>query len=500
MNGAVLDEYADAIDTFAKEQYLGLVSSSGPVGNKSHKTPYLANQSNMLAFDNCLRSCTSLRGLVDWVNELPIKPMQRAEARFKVQPDDLPDELRATLYGRRFRSGIVSHTTGDTRLEVCYDSCKKSLWNYLDTALVGFNGRLICFYFFGVVGTEAPDFTHRRVRTAENALSQSQLSFAKKEYEIVLSYLDGPFHSHANYQEFVALFKEMRKTYTWKNAFFLSVYAWYVFIKHKGKVPKGFGTQEHMALTWDDMAFSKLLETISVHYSRGRWYAFNDKFRLSREDHPILFMVLMYKAVVKDQAPDPKSLPLFGGVSRLALAPAAPAAPAAGAAAGAADVPVVPIPEVVAVKHSNESLEALRRKIPGAAQFTLHVLSNMTTGRIVNATTIFGLPREEDTKLKLTRVGTQSGRKEFHIQLACGVTDSVIKDTLKLLRDRAVLQELGFPGSGACLGTNTPAEDKHVAFQAHAVFEPRRHEQAEVHGIAQGAVGRLGAGRGLCSS
>jgi hypothetical protein len=462
MDGKVLDEVADAIDGVANDLYHFAIPKDQVKNKKNFKCPYKANQANVLALDNTLRSSTCTRGLVGWQNSVPIQSLKEGDERFKVMPDDLPDELRGALNGRKFRSAVLS-ATGDTHLEVTYSSCTRSLWSYLDSAANGFNGRLILFYFMNIVGTEAPDFTHRRVRTNENAITQAKLAFAKKEWEIVLSYLDGPFHSHANYQEFIKLFDEMRKTFTFRNAFFRAVYAWYVFNKFKGKIPIGFGSDEHMAEMWDAMALSEILKKISAHYARGRWYAFNDKFRLSHEDAPILFMVLMYKAVAKGEAPDAASLPLFGGLSKFAFKAIAPAGGAPDAAAGAADAAAVPVPEVAAVKHSNESLEAVRRKIPATFQFTLNVMSTLTTERIVNGITVFGSVFEEDTKMDLHNIGKQEGRKQFHVGLASGDKDALIKKTLRLLRDPDVLTQLGFFKSGAALGTNTPAEDKSVA-------------------------------------
>ena len=166
----------------------------------------MANQANLLALDNALRTSTSTRGLITWASEHPIE-LKRGDERFKVESDQLPAEIRSLLNGRKFRSAVLNTTTQATRLEVCYASAKRSLWNFLDSASVGFNGRMILFYFFGVLGTECLDFTHRRVRTFENALTQAQVTFAKKEWEIVLSYLDGPFHVHQNYTEFVEFFQ-----------------------------------------------------------------------------------------------------------------------------------------------------------------------------------------------------------------------------------------------------------------------------------------------------
>ena len=93
---------------------------------------------------------------------------------------------------------------------------------------------------------------------------------------------------------------------------------------------------------------------------------------------------------------------------------------AVAAPSGAAADPTVPVPDVAAVKHSNEAIEALRRKIPQTSTFLLHVMGNTTTECHVNGMVIFGRPLAEDTKKRLTQTSTQSGRKECHVDLACG--------------------------------------------------------------------------------
>ena len=81
----------------------------------------------------------------------------------------------------------------------------------------------------------------------------------------------------------------------------------------------------------------------------------------------------------------------------------------------------------------SESLEAVRRKIPATFKFTLNVMSTLTTERIVNGITVFGSVFEEDTKMDLHNIGKQEGRKQFHVGLASGDKDALIKKTLRLL-------------------------------------------------------------------
>ena len=60
-----------------------------------------------IATDRMLQLSTPTRGYVDFVEESPLGPLRGNEQRVQVSLDDLPDILKDSMGGRKFRSGIL---------------------------------------------------------------------------------------------------------------------------------------------------------------------------------------------------------------------------------------------------------------------------------------------------------------------------------------------------------------------------------------------------------
>ena len=71
-------------------------------------------------------------------------------------------------------------------------------------------------------------------------------------------------------------------------------YEWIIWAKCKGKLPPGYGTEEHMATVWEEGKRDKVLHHLGEDYSPNRWKNWSDRFAYYHDSFDLLLMVICY--------------------------------------------------------------------------------------------------------------------------------------------------------------------------------------------------------------
>lgn len=233
--------------------------------------PYQANAQMLRDHDHMLQVSTACSGLVTFRPKILVTALGPSETRFHTLPEDLPEDVRSTLFSRLFRSSIYDSKTGGTHLECGWQVHRQSEWGVLDQGSVGWPAKLVKIYHWHLRGAECADPIHRRIRSFNNSCTEAGLHFVKAEYEMVFSFFHAPFGSNGNYNQTCKAFAQMHAAFDHKFFLFQTLYPWIVFSANAGEMPPGFGTPEHHKTVWESLPQAKFLKNIGTMCARNRW-------------------------------------------------------------------------------------------------------------------------------------------------------------------------------------------------------------------------------------
>ena len=186
------------------------------------------------SFDNALKGSTAIQGVSHFIPERAVGHLKDGQEHFEVLREDLPAELVEQLHGREFRSAVHDAESGKTWLEAISGESKPSLWDCTDTGAVGWMAKLSLYYYYGARGCECPDPLHRRIRSQANAITEARLTFVKTESELFMQYVNGPFHSCANFSTLKALAEYLFLNFDERSPFFRHFYGWIGYAETEG--------------------------------------------------------------------------------------------------------------------------------------------------------------------------------------------------------------------------------------------------------------------------
>ena len=265
----------EAVEEMEKRTEVLLVGFAAKADEKSKggslQPACFANAKMLRDHDHMLTLSTNCRGLVTFQPKIPVGPLGPNESRFKTLPEHLPQELKRTLAGRKFRSSIMDSVTDSTRMECGWNVYRQALWSVADQGSTGWPAKLVKYYHWELRGSETPDPIHRRIQIWMNSATEAGLHFVMAEYELFFSFFHAPFGSNENYNQVVKAFIHMHKAFDHKFFLFQALYAWIVFADCNGIMPPGFGSDEHQVEVWQRLPLATFLENIGTMCSRNRW-------------------------------------------------------------------------------------------------------------------------------------------------------------------------------------------------------------------------------------
>ena len=402
----------------------------GPLTKK-----YISNREHCMAADAEIRSVTAASGYKHFAPESVTGPLGPDEERYEIALVDLPDEIRKESYGLKFRSAIHNKKTGDTRLEVDWESSMPSVWACSDMGSDTWQHKLKLMYKYAVRGSEKFDPPHRTVRNREKALSKCKGTFVKTEFGIVFSSVRGPWSCESNLQLLRGGTAEMFKHFTWKMPLF-SKYLYYPIVraKYANAQPLDFGTDEHKQKVWEEIQDDRSLQGLSEDYATNRWKCWTDRYEFYEDSFDIILLSALYilitRGTIKNYGQD---LPGLVGIQKWIDAGEGLVMPE-----GAAEM------DIKGLKEASKALEARRAKGSSSLLSISEVLVNKTTRRLGHVTARVPKFSEGQMMKDISASKTQSGAFNYHVDQACGSQLDVVKSTLGLLEDKKFLREAQF--------------------------------------------------------
>jgi hypothetical protein len=170
-----------------------------------------------------------------------------------------------------------------------------SAWSAIDGGADQWQQKLKQYYKFKIRGSERYDPAHRTTRCRERTIIASQGSWIKAEFGVILSFVRGPWSSEANQQLIMNASEEIWKNFGPDMPLFKNfIYERIAKTKNKGKLPKEFGTDEHLRRTWLECQDDRLLTNLSADYSPNRWKCFTDRMEYYFESFDLLLFICLY--------------------------------------------------------------------------------------------------------------------------------------------------------------------------------------------------------------
>ena len=142
--------------------------------------------------------------------------------------------------------------------------------------------------------------------------------------------------------------------------------------KCKGKLPPGYGTEEHMATVWEECKRDKVLHHLGEDYSPNRWKNWSDRFAYYHDSFDLLLMVICYILVTRGSIKDLDSdLPALKGLLRGLQA------------VGGLDLPADALEiDLKSLKENSKMLEARKHKGSSSMLIIAESLSNTTSRKL----------------------------------------------------------------------------------------------------------------------
>eukprot|EP00971_Amphidinium_carterae_P259791 5154491-Amphidinium_carterae.3 len=190
--------------------------------------------------------CMGPWGLSAWQPTRSRGPLRPGQQRFRVDLEDLPDDIRAASAERHCRAAMYDARTEDTSLEVMLEPEGKWLMNILDQSSSQWGGRCYLSYSSGLRLAHVPDMLHRRSNDCKNALSQVGLNSLRLTACICLNSRMGPWQEIAHHHKMAGILSDYCRTGAIEDPLFVLQYEALSRVMHLGQTPAELGTPEHM--------------------------------------------------------------------------------------------------------------------------------------------------------------------------------------------------------------------------------------------------------------
>lgn len=432
----------------------------------SLKQQYMASREHMVCSDHALRSITTAAGLNHFlVGHLP-SVLGENEERFDVDLCDLPAAAAAFSKDQGFRKrlAIENTTTGETRLAVHWGKKMPSYWKWTDQGSDAWVPTIKIFYDFRLRGGEVFDPPHRHVRNREKTISQTNGGRIKVEWGVNFAWLRGPWKSEGNLQMLKGGAHELFRNFDHNFRFFkLIFYARICRSMHQGKLPAGFGTEEHMKVTWAECKDDKVLNRLGEDYSPCRWKSWSDRFAYYDSSLDVLLMIITYILITRGVCKNIElDLPGLKGLLR--------GLDAVGGVEAPADA-ILDL-DLKSLKESSRALEAKRHKGSSGMLVVAESIANTTTRKLGQA--LWKVPEIVEIRMlkDISDRKSKEGAFNFHVGQACGDQAITIKRMFNLLEDQEFLCHIGFLRPQDVTGPNVLREDRVVT---DFIWDPMRN-------------------------
>ena len=303
-------------------------------------------------------------------------------------------------------------------------------------------------------GCEKYDPPHKTVRNRERAINKAQGAFVKTEFGISFSFIRGPWASQANYQLVGGGASELFANFDENLGLFKNfMYERICRSRNRGLLPVGFGTPEHLKLTWEEIQDDKAIKGMSEDFATNRWKCWSDRFFFYEESFDVLLLVILYILLTRGHIKNlEQDLPNLLGIKMWI--------DATGPLADVAD------PVELDIKNLREASKAQaskREKGVGSMLIVAESLSNLVTRKLGIALATVPSFVEGRMMKDITLSKTLVGCKEYHVSQACHSQVKVVKDTFKLLEDWHFLSRLGFASQEHQVTASSMREDSMIS-------------------------------------
>lgn len=301
------------------QEFMVNYGSSGGGGGKKQSTPNFkkqlqANEERVKGLDHTMQLGLGW-GLARLRPSRRPGPLPPGWSRFYVDSKELPPEIAEDQPDRDRRCFLAGPEGGDQDdafLEVVNDSCRTIVVNWADQGGAEWPSKLWLNYGLGLRFQEFPDIWHRRDNNVKLAFSRAGLNSIKVEMTICLNGLQGPWSDNGNFGKVAACAEQYFKNNTFECPIFRAVYDWIALDRNQGKRLVGFGSEEHIRATWDELASCPIIVKKLDQVKLGRWHNWTLKMWRVSEHGSTLLLLLLVLGMMEKWYKDIYDSPLSG--------------------------------------------------------------------------------------------------------------------------------------------------------------------------------------------
>jgi hypothetical protein len=406
------------------------------------KDPGLANESSLRAVDHALVGTMGI-GLVRFKAPRPLKALAQHEERFWVETDSLPEAIRVSG-GERVRRACIRDKSGPeptTRLEVLWSESRNILHTELDMGACDWPSKHLLYLDWGVRGSFHNDPHHRRWDNCVNAMNQCGCNMVKMEASVVFSFTTGPWHNCGNFGNLKDAMDQWGRSCTHDDPLFQFMYPKIVRDLHEGRLPEGFGSEEHRLSVWKALPEHIVFLQKGMRTKLNRWYQLLQKCKTFRPYRSMVMAVLMYVGIHRGWWHGVEDTPCFAhepssGASAVAARPQATEAPSQAAVKSSGSVGR-------SVRLSNEGVKTLRDHCQGGMHLACTILGMEETWALMSGMAAIAGPSHEEHSKTVTILKTKKGTLDWKCSMAAEHHWQYLQDTMDMLFDRGLMLKLG---------------------------------------------------------
>lgn len=400
----------------------------------------------MRALDHTLFVSVGL-GLRAFQADAPLRPLGADCRQYFVAMDDLPPALASGSFGRTRRSCIIDGNR-QTKLETAWAPNRRVLHEIIDMGPCGWPVRTAMYTTFAIRGSYTYDVHHRRWYDALLSYGNSGLTLVRLECAMVYTFTAGPWHSDGWHGNLVSAVQQWSASSDHTDEIFQLMYPHIVREQGRGKLPSGFGSEEHQIQTWRGLPQCVMFARQGLQMKMNRWFQLVRKTQSMAPYWSTCLAVIMYIGMFKGWFRDLSEFPFLAGpraeenVGAPALVVGDASCVLAAASSGSGSAPAGGGPGR-SVRFSNDQISRLRSSCANGMHLAGRIMSMMETRAVIVGTAAVAAPVMEEHSLTVTILKTQSGSMSWRSEMALGHRCRHLRPMFESLMDREMLLDIG---------------------------------------------------------